>query len=141
LAANATTYVDSTALPRITYYYRVWATNAGGSSGYAGPVSITTPNAPPLAPTNLSATLSGTPSAPAVTLKWTDNSPTVTQSYNIQRATNSTFTSNVTTMTTTPPPSYIDRTVRRKTTYYYRVQAVDSAGGSSYSNVVSVKTK
>jgi len=37
--------------------------------------------------------------------------------------------------------SYTDNTVFRKTTYFYRVRAANSGGKSSYSNVVSVKTK
>ena len=42
LAADTTTFVDATVARRTTYWYRVRAVNAAGSSGYSGTVSVTT---------------------------------------------------------------------------------------------------
>jgi Fibronectin type III domain len=143
LPATATSYVDSTAQPITTYYYRVRAINAGGSSGYAGPVSVTTPNAPPNAPRRLTASApsGGGKTSQRVVLTWIDNSTNETN-FVLQRATNSTFTAGV--VSTTLPAStttYTDSSVARSTTYYYRVQAVNSIGASAWSNVAAVKTK
>ncbi|MEA3056575.1 MAG: hypothetical protein QOD30_2007, partial [Actinomycetota bacterium] len=46
LAANTTTYADTTASPSTTYYLRVKASNGAGSSAYSNVVSVTTPAAP-----------------------------------------------------------------------------------------------
>ncbi len=42
-AANATSYDDTGRAPSTTYFYRIRSANAAGDSGYAGPVSATTP--------------------------------------------------------------------------------------------------
>jgi hypothetical protein len=49
LPANTTEYVDTSALAGSTYLYRIRATNAAGTSDYAGPVSVTTPRTVTLA--------------------------------------------------------------------------------------------
>ena len=46
--ANDTTYIDNTLLSAVTYYYKVEATNAVGSSGFSNTVQITTLNKAPL---------------------------------------------------------------------------------------------
>ena len=76
----------------------------------------------------------------SVTLNWIDNS-TNENGFLIERSTSlaggyiqlATVAANT--------RSYTDNTVFRKTTYFYRVRATNSGGKSSYSNVVSVKTK
>jgi hypothetical protein len=142
LPANATSYVDTTANSLTSYAYRVKATNAGGSSGYAGPASVTTPDDVPKAPTNLTASRSGgNPKNQRVTLTWKDAS-TNESGFTVQRATDSTFTSNLTT-TTLPAntTSSVDSSLKRSTTYWYRVYAFNGIGASPFSNVVSISTK
>jgi hypothetical protein len=76
----------------------------------------------------------------SVILNWVDNSDTESN-FSVERSTSvsggyipvATVAANVRT--------YTDNTVFRKTTYFYRVQAVNSGGKSSYSNVTSLKTK
>jgi hypothetical protein len=141
LPADATSYADTTAKPVTSYAYRVKATNAGGSSGYAGPASVTTPDDVPNAPANLTASRTGTPKSQRVNLTWTDAS-TNESGFTVQRATDSTFTSNLTT-TTLPAntTSTSDSSVKRSTRYWYRVYAFNGIGASPFSNVVNISTK
>jgi hypothetical protein len=141
LAANATSYVDATTKPLTSYAYRVKATNAGGGSAYAGPASVTTPDDVPAAPANLAATRSGPPKSQLVTLTWTDAASNES-GFVLQRATDSAFTSDLTAMTLPADTTRtVDSSVRRTTTYWYRVYAFNSIGPSSFSNVVSIRTK
>jgi len=84
----------------------------------------------------------GTPTATAVTsnsvtLSWSPSSGTVT-SYEIERATatSSSFTQVGTSSTTT----FTDSGLTPNTTYQYRVRAVNAAGPSPYSGIVTVTT-
>src|SRR5207247_7172615 len=71
LAANATSYSDTTVNALTTYYYRVKATNATSSSNYSNTANITTPGTTAIAaPSGLTATA---PSSTMVNLAWTDN--------------------------------------------------------------------
>jgi FtsP/CotA-like multicopper oxidase with cupredoxin domain len=90
--------------------------------------------APPRAPSGLAASFPTT-GATRVVLTWTDNSTQEAQ-FTIQRATNSTFTSGLTTFTyvnpvTTAPSAvtYTDSTVAKNTAYWYRVAANGQVAG------------
>lgn len=96
----------------------------------------------PVGPSNLSldTSLLFTPS-PRITLRWSIVNPTSrppATGYTIQRATDSLFTKNVVEMTTAAPAtSFIDANVTQGGgPYYYKVQAEDTAGYSTWSNVV-----
>ncbi len=124
-AINATSFSDSGLTNGTTYYYRVYAVNAGGSSpdsneANAKPVApIVTP---PTAPTNVTATAGDA----SVSLSWSAVSGAT--SYNVKRGTASgnytTFTPNVSST------NFSDSGLFNGTTYYYRVTAVNSAGNS-----------
>ncbi len=135
LAANSTTYTDNSLLNNTAYYYRVYAVNATGNSGYSNVVNVTTLLPLPAAPTGLTA---GTITATSVQLTWTDNASNET-SYVVQRSLNGT------TYTSLPPlaansTTYTDNSLLNNTAYYYRVYAVNATGNSGYSNVVNVTT-
>jgi hypothetical protein len=140
LAANTVAYSDTSVGPSKNYYYRVKATSASGASGYSNTASATTPDAAPAAPSNLSATRTGTPKNQVISVKWTDNSSNETN-FVIERSTdrlnwgalNSTLPANTT--------SYSDKNITSRTTYYYRVKASNTIGSSAYSNVASATTK
>jgi len=84
-----------------------------------------------------------------ISLQWTSNTDNQT-SFQIQRSTNGTTFSDVTTSAnsnaTNPAPTFPDQTyfgdsgLTANTTYYYRVRATNSYGSSAYSSVVSVRT-
>jgi fibronectin type 3 domain-containing protein len=135
VAANVTAYTDNTVQPGTAYDYHVRATNSAGSSGFSNTVTVTTPLAPPAAPSSLTATVL---SSTSVRLNWLDNSNNETQ-FDIQRrispaafASIGTVAANVTT--------YTDNSAQPGTAYDYVVRAINGAGGSAYSNMASVTT-
>jgi len=68
VAANVTTYGDTTAAPGTTYYYQVKAYNTAGLSGPSNTASATTPSVPGT-PANLTATYQ---SLSSIELTWDD---------------------------------------------------------------------
>jgi hypothetical protein len=76
----------------------------------------------------------------SVILSWTDNSDNE-DSFVIERSTSVADGYIQVAAVAANVRSYTDTTAFRKTTYFYRVRAANSGGRSSYSNVVSIKTK
>jgi phosphodiesterase/alkaline phosphatase D-like protein len=77
-----------------------------------------------------------------VTLAWTNNwsLPAATNGL-VQRATNSAFTANVTTVSVSASATtYVDTAVQPNTQYYYRVRAENSNSYSVWSNTAPAKT-
>ena len=129
---TATSYTNTGAKAGTTYYYRVKAVNDAGLSPYSnivsGKVKSVTPKlSAPVVKIGNSAS-SGKPM-----LTW--NAVSGATSYKVYRATSQNGTySLLGTVTTT---SYTNTGAKAGTTYYYKVKAVNSAGESAYSNVVS----
>jgi titin len=138
LSANAGSYVDSSAVPSTSYWYRVKATNGTASSGYATTGPVTTPPAPltPAAPTSLAAKAV---SRSSINLGWTDNANNET-AFKIERSTNSSAFTQIATVGANAT-SYSDTGLARNTTYSYRVRATNAAGDSAYSNTATARTK
>ncbi len=137
VSANVVSYSDTTVAASTTYYYRVKASNSGGSSAYTNTANATTPAcppAPPTAPSNLKAS----PSKTSVSLTWTDNSTNET-GFRIYRGSTS---SNLTLIATVGAnvTAYTNSGLSRRTTYYYKVCAYN-ANGESCSSVISTRTK
>ena len=127
-----------------TYYWRVTASNAGGSSAASAVWSFTTANAPPPpalpAPPVLSAPANAaTGVAVPATLSWAASSGAT--SYNVQVSTSSTFAGtpflNRTGVTTT---STSVSGLAANTVYYWRVSATNAGGTSAYSAARSFTT-
>ncbi|MFI5835353.1 hypothetical protein ACIA5A_16925 [Micromonospora sp. NPDC051300] len=131
-AAGATTYTDSTVASGITYYYRVRRENSASYSAWSNTASAVVNLAGPI---NLTAVQpSGVPTR--VNLAWTNRS--YSDSVEIQRATNSSFTAGLTTFTAPAnATTYTDSTVLA-TTYYYRVRTVYLGVASPWSNTATV---
>jgi hypothetical protein len=79
-AAGSTTYSDSSLAAGTTYFYRVRASNSVGNSPYSNTSSASTTSGAPAAPSNLTATVSGT----QINLAWNDNSSNET-GFHIER--------------------------------------------------------
>jgi fibronectin type 3 domain-containing protein len=122
------------------YAYYVTAVNASGSSAPSNTVTVSLKA--PAAPSNLAGAavrITGSTSNDKVTLTWTDNSNNET-SFQIQRASNSTFTSFVSTSTVGVNVTSFSQNVSRSFNYYYRVRAINAFGNSPWSNFVFVAT-
>lgn len=126
--ANATTYTDSTANPNTDYSYQIVAYNVKGETISNAVKTLGVP----IAPTNLSAVLSGTSQ---INLSWTDNSNNET-GFIVERSTDGT---NFTALTTLGANStkYSDKNLTPGT-YIYRVKAIRGSLSSNYSNIASV---
>ena len=137
VGAAHVSYSDLTVQPGKTYFYRVRAYNPGGSSAYAPPTSVATPAVTlPKAPSSLTATALS--AGKGVSLAWKDNA-TNEDGFQIERQTGSTWQVLATVAANTK--TFTDASAARRTTYTYRVLAFNVAGGSPYSNQVSVTTK
>lgn len=121
-----------------TYYWRVRATNSGGTSSFSSTWSFTTVPAPPSAPM-LSSPANGSFNQPTtITLNW--NSSTGATSYRLQVSTNSTFSSTVLDDSTLTATSKEVGPLSNNTTYYWRVNAKNAGGSSPYSETWSFTT-
>jgi outer membrane protein assembly factor BamB len=104
--------------------------SSGGKSGYSNEASATpSASAPPLPPTNLTATAGNE----QVTLTW--NASIGATSYNVYESTTS--GGPYTKINSTKNTSYTVTGLTNGTTYYFVVTTVNSAGESGYSNEVS----
>jgi hypothetical protein len=128
-----TSYVDRTVTPGNTYRYRVAAINlapVNSTSGYAGPTdNVVVPAIPP-APTNFTVSaVKANGNNYTATLNWAAAADPA--NFTIQRATNATFTTGLTSFTPAGIARSLTQTVTRNTTYYYRIRSNNSIGGSS----------
>jgi FtsP/CotA-like multicopper oxidase with cupredoxin domain len=128
-ATTTTTYTDATVTANQTFSYRVSARNAGGTSGYAGPVSVTM--TVPAAVTGFTATAAAARKTATVTLAWSPSAGAAT--YTIDRATNASFTGAITTSGITGT-TLTQTGLTRATPYYYRIRAVNGVGASAPAN-------
>ena len=137
VGANVVTFTDTTVAAFTTYYYRACATNTAGASAWSNTATVTTPAAPPAAPSGLTATVQ---SATSVLLGWTDNSTNET-GFTIQRSASATFTGTPTTFTVgANVVTFTDTSAVALTTYYYRLRATNAVGSSAWSNTATVTT-
>jgi hypothetical protein len=125
-----------------TYYWRVNATNAGGTSAYSTSWSFTTSGGgggnPPAAPTLSSPVNGATGISTTPTLNW--NASTGATSYQLQVSTNSSFSSTVVNQSGITGTSYGVTGLTNGTTYYWRVNATNAGGTSAYSTSWSFTT-
>jgi FtsP/CotA-like multicopper oxidase with cupredoxin domain len=140
VAANVTTFVDTTIVRNTTYSYRVQATSATLSpSAWSNTAQVVTPDFP-LAPTTLTAVFQ---SGPQVSLNWTDNATNET-GFIIQRAPDGVTFADIGTAPVrggTGSVTFLDTTVMLpNTTYTYRVAAVNGTVGSAWSNTAQATT-
>ena len=132
---TTTSYTNTGAKEGTTYYYKVKAANGAGESAYSnvvsGKVVVTPKPAAPVVKIGNSAS-SGKPQ-----LTW--NAVSGATSYKVYRATSQSGTYSL--LGTVTATSYTNTGAKAGTTYYYRVKAVNDAGLSPYSNIVSGQVK
>lgn len=134
---NSTSFTDTGLDDDTQYYYRIRAINNTGPSFYTDIETTSTLLAIPLAPDALA--VAGF-DATSVQLSWNDNSDNET-GFEIERSTSPSPASYVRIHTTgAGVESYNNTGLDETTTYYYRIRAINAAGESTYSNVVSVTT-
>ena len=127
---TSTSYINTGAAVGKTYYYKVRALNVDGAAGaYSSTVS--------------GAAKAVAPAAPTVTMTYSDSGkPKLTwsavsgaASYRVYRS--ESRGTGYSLLGTTTSTSYVNTGAAVGKTYYYRVKAVNSAGTSAYSNIVS----
>ena len=133
-SASNTSYTDNAVKPNASYFYRVKANNATGSSAATAWIFVTVQANLPPAPTGLNITLD--PATPtSVSLNWTSGNINIpVSSYLVERSTtNAGPWTQVGTPTTT---SFVDTTATANTSYYYHVIATNP----SYDPINSVSS-
>ena len=132
---TTTSYTNTGAKEGTTYYYKVKAANGAGESAYSnvvsGKVVVTPKPAAPVVKIGNSAT-SGKP-----VLTW--NAVSGATSYKVYRAASQNGTYSL--LGTVTVTNYTNTGAKAGTTYWYKVKAVNSAGESPYSNIVSGQSK
>ena len=130
LSAGLTSYNNTGLTDGTQYYYRVYAYNSAGNSGYSNEANATTPVALPTAPTSLSTSVI---SSSQINLSWQDNATNET-GYKVERKTGASGTYAEIASLSAGSTSYNNTGLTDGTQYYYRVRAYNSAGNSNYSN-------
>ncbi len=124
-SANATSFMDNTATPGVTYTYSVSSANSKGESDRSGTVMGLVPLS---APTGVTATSDRTD---GVNVSWQPS--TGATYYRVARATSKTGTKQGL-GSWTSNKSYLDTTAAAGTTYYYFVRAATSSDGANASD-------
>ncbi|MEW5766794.1 MAG: PKD domain-containing protein [bacterium] len=132
--ANTTTYTDPALAPKTTYYYRVWAYNLEGISGYSNPAKATTLDIPPAAPSNMRGSEI---TSSSIRLSWDDNSDNET-GFRIERRTGTADDFDTIALVRAGTKIYLDSGLASETTYCYRVLAYNERGDSSYNEACLV---
>ncbi|MCL2126932.1 MAG: fibronectin type III domain-containing protein [Treponema sp.] len=136
---TSTPFTDAGLSANTTYWYRVSATNSAGESSQSDVVSATTQSSGggitmPSTPTGVSATAL---SSSSIQISWNAVSGAI--SYRVYRSTSASGTFNQVDNPTST--SFTDAGLSASTMYWYRVSAINSAGESSQSDVVSATTQ
>ncbi len=135
---TGTNYTVSGLSNGTTYYWRVDATNSGGTSGWSTAWNFTTTVTPPSAPVLASPADSSTGSSTSPTLSW--NAVAGAASYDVQVSTDSSFGTFAVNHTGITGTNYAISGLSNGTTYYWRVDATNSSGASIWSAIWNFTT-
>jgi hypothetical protein len=133
---NVTTLANTDLIGKSTYTYRVRSYNASGYSAYSSPLSVTTNQSLPRAPSLL---ISSTQTTNSIGLSWTDNS-SIEQGFRMERSLSATTGFAEIAVIPSNTTNYTDPSLVAGTNYYYRIRAYNEAGNSAYTSVVQVLT-
>jgi photosystem II stability/assembly factor-like uncharacterized protein len=123
------------------YYWRVSASNTGGTSAYSAAWNLTTGASlppPPAAPVLASPANGATNQPTSLTLSWNASSGATT--YHLQVSTSSTFSTLFVDQSALTTTSSAISGMANSTTYYWRVSASNTGGTSAYSAAWSCAT-
>jgi hypothetical protein len=144
---SGTAFSDTGLTASTTYYYKVEAVDADGSSAASAQASATTSagascTAVPSAPVGLTATAA---SSSVINLSWTPVTPPANctiSSYTVYRSTTSGFSPSSSNQvgTVTSGTTFSNTGLTASTTYYYKIEAVDADGSSAASSQASATT-
>ncbi len=137
VGANRFNYTDYGLETETTYNYRIYAYNEHGASTCSNVAEATTPEGPPIAPTNLR-TDTLQLAYNRVVLIWDDNSDDELW-FNIQRRVEPNRWEDLD-QVDADIVTYIDNSVAQSTTYQYRVNAENNVDASEWSNILAVTT-
>jgi fibronectin type 3 domain-containing protein len=144
---TGTTYTNTGLAASTTYYYKLEAADAEGTSSASNQSSNTTLTAScsavPSAPTGVTATAT---SSSAIGVSWSAVTPPTNCSitgYNIYRSTTNGFTPGSTNLIASgvTGTTYANTGLSASTTYYYKVEATDADGTSAASAQQSAETQ
>lgn len=132
-AANATSFNDGTVSTSMVYRYRIRATTGATFSGYTAPalVSTSAPSAP--------GSVTITPTATNLEVNWTDVATDET-SYEVERCTGTDCTGFANVATLAANATQFSEAWLVDEIYRYRVRAVNAAGASVYSSIITQST-
>jgi hypothetical protein len=121
-----------------TYFYRVRAVNAGGTSGNSNTITVNTlPNAPAAPTANAATNITGS----SFTANWSSSSGAT--GYRLDVSTSNTFSSFVSGYQDLDVGNVLSGSVTglsANTAYFYRVRAYNTGGTSGNSNTINVTT-
>ena len=132
-SSSANSYVDSGLNAGHTYGYEVQAYSGKLTSGVSNVASVAVKLAPPAAPTALTAS----PAGSWVSLGWTETDPSAA-GYLVFRSTDGANFSQIATLNSAGSTNTVDAAVTAGQVYFYEVEAYNSAGSSSNSNVATL---
>ncbi len=135
---SSTSYNLASLATNTTYYWRVNASNAGGTSDYSIAWSFTTGDGLLPVPTLLSPQGGAANVSTSVTVRWSPVSGAL--SYGLQVSTDRVFATIVLDQSGISATSYMLTGLAHNTTYYWRVNASNASGNSPYSSAWSFTT-
>ena len=134
VGANINNYNADGLSAGTTYFFRVAAFNAGGTSSFAGPTSWITMRDLPAAP-SFTSILAG--SSSQINVNWTNVADE--NGYDLFRGTTSASLFGITTLGP-DVTSFADSGLSAGTTYFYRIRGFNEGGAGSFSGITSART-
>jgi titin len=134
VGANINNYNADGLSAGTTYFFRVAAFNAGGTSSFAGPTSWITMRDLPAAP-SFTSILAG--SSSQINVNWTNVADE--NGYDLFRGTTSASLFGITTLGP-DVTSFADSGLSAGTTYFYRIRGFNEGGAGSFSGITSTTT-